>query len=214
METIVTILVFLAISGLSTYLRKKSQAKESRGMPAPPPPNRSPGGGAGSPQPEGQRSLTSSWEEELRRLLKGETPAEPGGTPPPIRPRPLSRENAPPVLVPEPKAEPIFEAEPIIISADRSETVGAAFAKFQDADSAIANARSLRDKAALDLASAKEMSARKGYRLEPKRTVSRSGEIAQTMAMFRSPGSARRAIIASVVLGPPRGLQAQDPSLF
>ena len=65
----------------------------------------------------------------------------------------------------------------------------------------------------LDVAVAERMSKVTGHRVAQAAVVKHktgSPEVAQVVSLFRNPRAARQAVIASLILGPPRGLEEQS----
>jgi hypothetical protein len=208
MESFLTALVILVISAVATWFKKRTQGDRGRE-----------GGRVGELQPPsqinrpaGQRPVVSrppqrpaSWEEELRRLLEGETTASqsappapppvvvppvprPAVVPPPIRVRPVVNR---PVYVPPVEAAPTFEIPKRQLGS--LEESRKAYERASQLDKTVAQHIDRVQGAPVKLTTVthKEL----------------SPEVAQVVSLFKNPGTARRAVIASVILGPPKGLE-------
>src|SRR5271165_1020940 len=98
MDSFFTFLIIIVISALATWLKKKTTTpglddQSADPTEAPPPVNR-----PGQPRPMAPSRpvpRATSWEEELRRLLEGQSPSAP----------PLARPS-PPVVVAQPQSMP------------------------------------------------------------------------------------------------------------
>ncbi|MBL6764791.1 MAG: hypothetical protein ISQ14_07540 [Verrucomicrobiae bacterium] len=120
------------------------------------------------------------WEAEMRRLLEGRDPEpEPVEAPPPL---------PAPAIVRVPAPAPQFEARPVNA--------------FANADEAFRKARELKAKAAAQMAAVGKLptakNARKGHRRSPAARA--------VIGQLRRSGTARQAVIASTILGAPKGL--------
>jgi hypothetical protein len=207
-ETLLTILVLVLLSAASGWLKKRSENQENETQPPPqvtgrtnPPPRQVPSGG-GTPQP---RPATRSWEEELRRLLEGESPPAP--PPPPQAPPSLpSRPQPPPVIAVPPVSRPRqpIPASPVLQPIEHLAPVSV---DLRETSTARMQTQRLQGRAAAELKRAEALVAR---RLSQSRVMHRGGstaEIAAARGWFKSPEAARQAVVVSVILGPPVGLQ-------
>src|SRR5580692_2319708 len=100
MDSFITALVLLVVSALATWMKKKAGAPPDPddASPGQPPVNR--------PRPTAR---PTSWEEELRRLLEGQSPTPP---PRPMQPPPM-RPASPPMARQQPRQMP--PAPPAVI---------------------------------------------------------------------------------------------------
>jgi hypothetical protein len=201
METL--IIIALAIGSLIwNALQKRKQEEEEAKPWLPPMPK---GSVPGQRQPPTQTPTQAplekprSWEEELRRLLQGE-PAEPSPPPviirplPPPAPPPLPRRAQAPARAPE-------EGKPDLTDGDAPVTIPAlarsaeAIHRGRDIEATIAerlrkvDAQLLSHKTVLD-------------------HHEKSQEISRALGLLRDRPSQRAAIIASIVLGPPKSLES------
>ena len=214
MQGLFSFLIILTIAAVSTWL--KNQGAKSRPDDSPP----------GEPRPP-QPSRASSWEEELRRLLADE------GTPPPVprpRPPPVVVPPAPPRSTPPPVVikpvlvprRPVPESVPseIEVSAGRMAPMREsqqAYQRAKDVEQRISTGdlaplsesrQAYLRASQLDKKVAEHIGNVPGQRVLATAVTHReaSPEIAQVVGLFRSARSARQAVIASVILGPPRSL--------
>ena len=135
------------------------------------------------PPPQPEASKPSSLEEELRRLLSGGSGQQPS-TP--------VEETLPPVLQSEsPPTEPQWEPEPVVETAS----------PLNEAKEAYQQASQLHEAVAERMKQVHTSHA-------PTATVDAvSGELREVITMVRQPKTARQAIVASVILGSPKGLE-------
>jgi hypothetical protein len=224
-ESLLILLVFVIISGVSTWMQKRRQAaEEPQSWPdedefSQPPTAQRPASGqrpgpTAPPPPPQPQPATSSWEEELRRLLQGDrpTPPSPQPIPPPVPPSPPHPRPSPPPVpasprpvaaspydtrrpVPKPPAAPSAPLPHFRPAAlDRS---AAAYQRASHlAESVAGRMREVERRTQIHEPGAARV------RRKP---VSR--EINAARSLLQSPQAARQAVIASVILGPPRGLE-------
>lgn len=198
-ESLLGVLIFILISVLASWLQKKQRQEHEEGGPSGP--TRKPAGRTGPtpattpgrPEPE-----QLSWEEELKRLLGGtlETPAPPP-PPPPVLTRPRQPERpAPPPLVHETTPGPVLpEHNPVEVSFKALPTLTESVHAYQEASG-------LDDKVKLHLSEV----TRKRVGLTSVHHRPSSREATEAMALVRNPTSVRSAVLASIILGPPRSL--------
>jgi hypothetical protein len=213
MDSLITTIVIVVIAAIATWFKKlgqpqntdeDSRMRRSVTMPRPNQP--------GQPRPSSTprpQSGPVSWEEELRRLLEGGTPA----APPPMRPPPVVITQAPRAIqpAPPPLMRPTFAPSPrpvpVIISPPPvpiyGETRPRELANLQESSTAYERA------SALDTTVAQYM---QGVSDNPVQltTVVRnqtSPELLRAISLFQNARSARQAIIASIILGPPKALE-------
>jgi hypothetical protein len=140
-----------------------------------------------------------SWEEELKRLLEGKTAEPPPSppVPPPIlvqRPRPAP---PPPVSIPEEFSESTYSREhsPVEVTFKPLPTLTESVHTIQEATS-------LEQKVQQHLREATE----KPVQMTKVEHKASTREAVEVRAMVRNPKSLRSALVASVILGPPRAL--------
>jgi hypothetical protein len=185
---LIGLLVFAVIAIVSAMLKKKEKQDE---QPFELPPEL---------QPRRERSQappSRSWEEELRALLEDRQPPPPivQQVPPPAPP--LAR---PPVVQPHWSGH---RAEVVLPPPQPREPVIHRPARLPQAEPRISAAAHLQDQ--LTEHFGETMRRRKGTTFV-QRTAA-SAELLEVKQMLRSPRGVRAAIIASVILGPPRALE-------
>jgi hypothetical protein len=216
MDSLITALVLLVVSALATWMKKK--AADGRGdspsdSPQTPPTNQP----RPSPRP-------TSWEEELRRLLEGQSTPKP---PPPMRP-PTMR-PAPPVVATRPQSAPPappMVIKPVLVPPERRAVVpmsspaptplpvppGVQVSAAQLAP--MNQSREAYERASqLDKNVAAHIDRVPGQRVLATSVVRRNipPEITQVVSLFKSARTARQAVIASLILGPPRASEEISP---
>lgn len=229
-ETLITLLIFVAISALSSWLKHRNAGKGDEEMPAPPQiPKRSRRPQA--PEAEPARRPTS-WEEELRRMLEGETPAAPAQPPPIVIER---RAPEPPPLPPLVTTMPSSSASQRSfdegaesmeggLAVDMPELAEAASTQayagqveerveerlrqsgsFAAANAAFARASQLHELAAARMRRVTEQTP---SMMTLQTRAIRSPEGARVVAMLRNRESVRTAIVASMIFGQPKALES------
>lgn len=227
-----SLLVFLAIillSALSNWIKQRQERKQEElaereaelpGRPLPP---------AAEPVEDRPRQ-TRDWEEELRRLFEGDREEK---APPPL-PRPVSRpvvietvetpQARPPIVVnsprvpsPQPaptsaKGLPAEVRRTPVLTEPRTSTASpvakSPVASLSGASKAYERASHLREFATSRLRAAVRQTehARPSSQVRVPREVA-TPEVAALLSLLRHPYSARQAILAGVVLGPPKALE-------
>jgi hypothetical protein len=206
-------------SAIWEWIKKRAESQQTGSAPDPSAPPNSAGTPArrttttpppvAAPKP----SPVGHWEEELRRLLGGETP-EPKPPPiaaPPIRPVVIQPAHpAPrPVSVPaaaHPVPPPPTSAHPWLAAADR--TVEVELPALGEARAAHQRASHLHEEVAEHLKRVEEMAERHLFKVPTAHHQAVSAEAARTISMIRDPVTARQAMIASLVFGPPKALDS------
>ena len=212
-------LIFLAIAFVIYLLHEWWKARNNRLEEGEPPswPGQPPRPPTGTPAPPAR---TASWEEELRRLLEGESSRAPQPPPPPspAAPPPLRAERpaTPPTPIQRPLASrpamPPARARPATApfpgageDPDMQRGLPVQLPGLDQSAQAYQRASRLEDRVAEQLrrvhdqvTSHKKMEVRKET----------SPEVRQALGMLRVRSSQRAAIIAAVVLGPPRALES------
>jgi hypothetical protein len=208
MDSLITTIVIIVIAAVATWFKKLGQPKEDEDSRT-----RRPLNPSSQPRPSSTprpQSGPVSWEEELRRLLEGETPA----APPPTRPPPVVITQAPrPIPVaPPPLPRPTFAPQPprpvpVIISTPpvpvAYQTPSRPLATFQESSQAYERASTLGSTVSQHIESVPGQAVQLT-------TVARnqvSPELQQAVSLFQNARSARQAIIASIILGPPKALE-------
>jgi hypothetical protein len=183
--------VFVLVAIVSMLFKKKEKQEEDFDLPPELKPRR--------PQPP---PVAKSWEAELRRLLENRPP------PPPVvrhapPPTPVS---APPPIAPSPWAERESHAPVSPPARARHPESAAAFTaegEMCEPDAQFAGATHLQERVAHHLADVTR------HRVSSTQVQHRgaSREAAHARELVRTPRGARAAIIASIILGPPKALE-------
>lgn len=224
-ESLLILIVFVVLSALSNWMKKKSgQTEEGVGdqpHPTTPPPSRTTRTIPVPPASAHPRK-TTDWQEELRRLLEGELPAPP--TPPVVVQPPPPAAGPPPIHRPQPGtatgrvavessrfAGSLASFARSTAAYQRASQVDESVAEHLDQRASLAESASAYQHASqLDQTVAghlRDVSSRPAQAAAIVRHRIDSAEITQTKAMFRHPAAARQAIIASIILSPPKGLE-------
>ena len=206
MDSLITVIIFIIVAILSAVLKKKQpDAGEEDSWPD----QHSPSDRRAAPSPRRE-----SWEEELRRLLEGTTGREPAApSPPPPPPLPTTHPASPPPPPPPVPASssPSRPSWLRKVEARKEEAVQQAL-KLREKRKAVASrleksmenlrrASQLDDRAAQTIRRAAN---RIHVRVEEKKVSKSSPEIQDALNLFKSPQSLRSAIVASIILGPPK----------
>jgi hypothetical protein len=209
LESLLIFLVFIVISGLSTWLQKRRQAGEDQSdwVPGEEPPNGPHRQGTPQPPPVSPRrpmpAPLQNWEEELRRLLEGDRP-QPPEPPPQAAPPPLPSSSSRPQPVPIPASSERRRTVPLAPAHAEIESPRAS--RLEDSDQAYRLARHRQAEAAARLREAQAKTARHHGGYQGTESVSRGRDILAARALLSKPSAARQAVIASVILGRPKGL--------
>lgn len=212
MEALLTIIGLLILSAISSWLQRRSQQAgeepwpEGGRPPAQPPAERR----APKPGEEGQRprpSRLEDWEAELRRLLEGggeeehRKPAPPVITKPAAPTPPAPQRPARPLPIPVPTEKPLT-VPPVIESGEGgpSESSG----RFHGALSGYRDAQNLQGAIENRMLAA---AASRRQRSLPGQTTRLARKMPPVGAMLRSPSDVRLAMVASIVLGPPKAME-------
>lgn len=227
-DSLITLLIFAAIAIVSSWLQKKRKQGEQDpwgdgGGPPPPMPKRR------EPPPRRERVPSqddrpqapkpTNWEEELRRLLEGEQPAPPLV----VRPQPAPAAKPPPI----PKA-------PLVLATEEGEMdrgMVVELPKLAESAQSYQRAKSLdqkvgefmRQRAGLSASAsaydrASSLDVRVGERLQqvtgqrsklpvPLHAQKSSADASAVRTLLADHQSLRSAVLASVVLGPPKSLE-------
>ena len=198
MDSLITLIFFLIVAIVSALLKKKQQSEEQEddawsgdSSPAGPPDRRV------APSPRRQ-----TWEDELRRLLEGKTGREPSPPPPPPLPPPT------PVRVPEPTAPPAWSRELATRKAETTELARklrdqkeAMSSRLQESMEHLRHASQLDDRAAMTI---RRAASRIHLHAPKEEAQATPGEITSALGWLKSPESLRSAMVASIILGPPK----------
>jgi len=222
MNSLIFIAIVIGFVVLHSWWNARKQAEEQRSgrqEPSPGPDSRSPSQRTGSPPPA-RPSPAANWEEELRRLLEGDSPAPPPSpgprtvpppvtvppplparrVPAPVRPRPLAASPAP---TRAPTSMPPLAPVPVI---DRDMETGlpVKMPSLQESAKAYVRASQLETRVAEHM---RQVDRQVTTHAKLDRVRSVSPEIKQALGLLRTRSSQRAAILAGVVLGPPRALE-------
>lgn len=196
------LIIFAVIAIIASWLKRKQGESEETETWTPPPPRRPQSTRGQPPPPPVQQPppKAMTWEEELRRLLEGQLPEREPPPPPIIAQRPAPA--PPPLPVPTPRVPEI--EEPAFPAAFRPSTV------LRESELAYERASHLDTQVEEHF---RELMTHPPAQTElPRRSAVRP-EIAEALALVRSRRSLRAAVLASVILGPPRAL-AHEPTLL
>ncbi len=179
-------IIVAVVVAIAASLLKRKEPQEDWDTPSEPDPRR-------QAPPRPRRPNISRWEEELRRVLE-ERPAPP----------PIARHEPPPVYQPAPP--PVEEYQ---VSPDEGEYEGPArprLAAFSEATETYAHASSLLQRTQEQLHQLHGPT----HRAAPPAAVHHTAIAPELSALLKSlhhPQGARAAVLASVVLGPPRAFE-------
>lgn len=216
-ESLITALIFLVVGAIVTWFQKKNQEKQERENPKPPMPAR-PNTPRPTISPRPAAPRPSSWEDELRRLLGDETAAPP----PPVRPTPPVVKAPTPVIIPTVRPTPIPAPRPIPVvpvpvaqpAPTLATLTGAAQVEQSVKDlGAMQESRRAYERASqLDVTMANRIATTPGKPVQTTSVVHRvvPPEVTQVVSLFKSARTARQAVIASIILGPPRALEGNS----
>ena len=213
--SLVTIVIFALLSGIGNWIQKRQQEREEAGNPSELEPRR--------PSSLPPSLPPTSLEEELRRLLQGDRPrpVAPAPVPPPPIPQALAPQarysEAAPALEeaegPQVTLPPLSKAAQGQLEASQlsgrvaarlrqaSETLG----RLPDSEHAAERVDALDETVRRRMLAGLAQSARVGTAASGREP---SLETAAVLAALRQPQSVRQAFLLSVILAPPRGLDA------
>jgi hypothetical protein len=202
-ESLLVFVVILLLSAVANWIKTRKglgpETWDEDGTPAPPlpPRHRPPAGEAPPTRPKPVFDL----EGELRRLF-GEEP-EPRPAPPPVLPRPVTESHpaevfVPVVLAPTPPPARTRAAREAAGEPSRMASAATAFLRSGGMD-----------RTGLDRAEAARLAAQFEHRAGSARDRRRaeSTDVAAVLALLHQPATARQAILASVILSPPKALE-------
>lgn len=210
-QTLITLLVFVVISLISTWLKRKQEIQEQEPPPSEP-----------TSRPR-RRRITRNWEEELRRLFeeKPNFPPAEFPLPPSSRPTAAERRQKPPPLPPIGSPVRTEEDEGLLVSMPemlesteayrRGSQIGERIEErmrqrhlMSESTAAYQQAQKLDEKVAEHL---KQLKERVVTHIEQPKVRTVPADILQARAMLRNRSSLRSAIVASLVLGSPKALE-------
>ncbi len=198
-ESLIAFVVIIVLSALSNWI------KQRKGQPVEPPEEEPPGTpwrpAPSHPETEKTPPAPFDLERELRRMF-GEEPPPPQPPPPEIVPaEPAAAPHPPPVLA----GFPPQTAAPSV--AMPGEAVSPELAKLAEARAAMERAASLDEAALARLEAAKALTEQaRAEAPQLHRMFRRAPEVTAVLEALRTPRTARQAILAAVILGPPKAL--------
>ncbi len=202
METLITLLVFGIIAAIGNWFnaqkRKKLDAEREREAASPNVrPMQRPSESRPPPAP------AFDWQEELRRVLQGDEPVLPPRPPPPPVLRPAT---PPPVPRPQPAqvSKPIVVVRPFPVVETEGTGLPVTLPGLTQSATAYTRAQKLESSVEGHMREAREQVARHTVRVSARRATP---EVAGIVKMIREPHGARTAILASIILGPPKALE-------
>ena len=212
------IIIALVIgSAIWEWLKKKGQSEQTGSASGESEPPHSPSVPRRTtttpPAPAQRPAATRNWEEELRRLLSGE---EPPPKPPPEAERPFQPvtieqpHSAPPPLIARPPLEkyaPPPRAAPRMAAAERA--VAVQLPALTESTTSYRRASHLHEETGERLKRVEEMTERHLIKVPTANRQPVSIEAACAISTIRNPGTARQAVIASLVFGPPKALEGE-----
>ncbi len=214
----------MVLSAASNWLKKRQdQDAATRRRPGSPPPTRVPRPGPAPTAPPRPAAPSSGvdWAEELRRLLEGEpTEVMPPPTPPsPPTPAaaPAQTRTAPPMPPPPLEGLPVpttsrvsFPRAPI--ASDEAPAPGFELATMEASQAAYQGAAALPVRSTRRLQRVVEQTARPTPASPLPHSPAGPPEAITVLAQLRQPRTTRQAILAAVILGPPKALETSPSS--
>ena len=244
LESLLVFAVIILLSALSNWLkqRKEQESRRKQGKPTPVQARGHPTQPAPVNHEVPPPARPTDWQEELRRLLAGETEAPPApppalppavpSTPPPVPARettPASRPSpAPPVLAPAPFLRrtslpvPSSVEAPVLIppgshlppeaeELDAEPAPTFVLAPLQTSAAAYGRASQLDDETAAHMQDVVRRTEQAMPADQATRHTALPAETALVLAQLRHPRTARQAVLASMILGPPKALEPENP---
>lgn len=235
-EGAIILLVLWLLSAVFDWMKRRAEKKRS-GAPAPAPPPVRPGQHPAPAPATAPPPAAKTWEEELKRLLEGESPVftpAPPPPPPPVAP-PIIVSVPPPVLAPTrtparaPASRRTAAVEPM---SEESDAPSRPLATLRESEAAHRRTGSLDRRtgerlqkvhalgtAGAAYSSASQLHERVATRMRNVVEHTREASAAPpeirrhhvaataTLALLRSPQSARQAIVTALVLAPPKAME-------
>jgi hypothetical protein len=195
---LIFLLVVVVLSMLHSWWKKRKGEPETEGesesWPGEKPGRTTSTSPAGRPTPP--PSKAASWEEELRRLLQGEEPARPSSPPvvvqlPPPLPRAVARPALRPVVIQQ-------------IDPDMEKGLPVKMPTLEHSAQAFLRASQLESKVATHMQRV-DQQVTTHQKIELRKQI--APEIRQAISLVRQRQSQRAAIIAGIVLGPPKAME-------
>ena len=200
MDSLITIIVIFLITLAASWMKKMKSKAEESGTTLPP----NVPGQPGPSRPVQTPPRRTSWEEELRRLLDDEAPA----AAPPPHPQPpivIAQPRPQPAPTPRPIQPPPIFAQPSVALPQPVQMV----ARAGNLASMDESRRAYERASQLDTAVSARIEKIPGEHVKPTVVLRRPPppDIAQVVSLFKTSRTARQAVIASIILGPPRALE-------
>src|SRR6266568_948484 len=171
---------------------------------------------------EPRPATTSDWEEELRRLLRGEPPvdkpppvstSQPSSVPPPVRPVVIQAPRPVPLPSPGTGAPPVVRSIPPPLAgtamADAEKSVEVQLPAFKESVTAYQRASHLQEHVIERLKHVEEMTERHLASVPTAHRATVSTDAVRTIAMLRNRNTVRQTIIAAMILGAPQVLKKE-----
>lgn len=204
MEKIIFVIAIVVISMIHSWLQKRKGEPEDDPSPWPtarprraaPPPINQPSSPQAPPKAE-------SWEDELRRLLQGDEPAQPPPpvvvqipppAPPPLPARESRRSRPAPVVVPQVETSGEMEVG-LPVQMPTLEQSAQAYLRASNLEARVAEHM-------------RNVDARVTSHVVAEVKREKSPAIREALALVRNRQSQRAAVIAGIVLGPPKALES------
>jgi hypothetical protein len=195
MEQLIFLIVIGGLYLLQAWWKGKAD-KEQTEAPPPWPGQQPPPGPGPSQRPPVQPAPppAARWEEELRRLLEGGSPKP---TPPPVA-------TVPPPLPPKLPRKPVAPKPIVVVDRDMETGLQVRMPTLEKSAQAFLRASQLESKVAEHMQRVSEQ-VTTHKKIEVRRGT--SPEIRQAIGLVRHRQSQRAAIIAGIVLGPPKAME-------
>ena len=206
MDSLITFIVLLIASAVGTWLKKRAQQNSEsemthNGPDRVPPVNRTGQPPTAIPHP---KPRPVRWEEELRRLLEGESPLGLPPMRPPLVQVPEPQQTTPSVPAPPPAAPiPTYDPMSSLPVPEFTKITNRELAPMQESSQAYEKAAQLDEFATERIQKAAPEAAVPATVTTHQRASHEAGEV---VALFKNARTARQAIIASIILQPPKSL--------
>ncbi|MBI5773440.1 MAG: hypothetical protein HZA89_06820 [Verrucomicrobia bacterium] len=200
-------IAFVAVSVISNWIKKKGEQQQEDPWTSD---DETPSRPTAEPRrtaPPAPQKITN-WEEELRRVLEGNIPTT--SSPPPPLPPPIvvvEQRPAPPPKSFELKSAPVLSRVRVEESSDE-EMQGGRLATLSQSAAAHARASHLQVQLAQRFQQSGGSTARNTSTVPVAHRAAPTAEMAAIRQLFRQPSTVRQAVVASLILGPPKALEA------
>lgn len=169
---------------------------------------------------ESSPTATSDWEEELRRLLRGDPPVakppsmpspQPSPAPPPVRPVVIQAPRPAPPPSPGTGAPPIVRSIPAplagTVMAEAEKSVEVQLPSLKESVTAYQRASHLQEQVVERLRHVEEITVRHQPSVPTAHRAAVSPEAVRSIAFIRDRHTVRQAIVAGLVFGAPKALE-------